>query len=139
MLDLAHFFCLSCHGRILYVRFVSTYNIHEKSGKVNGYAPFSGSGLTSRGNRERIYSVFLAQVIGHQQISLSYVNGNAPFSMRFQADFLLTSGWIRPLRVGGHAPFSPISPLNKLFKYNRRIIVIVMRHFQISPRKVSHS
>ena len=54
------FFCFSCHGRILYVRFVSTYNIHEKSGKVNGYAPFSGSGLTSRGSRERICSVFLA-------------------------------------------------------------------------------
>ena len=29
------------------------------------------------------------------------------FFSRFQADFLLTSGWIRPLRVGGHAPFSP--------------------------------
>ena len=25
----------------LLVRFVSTYNIHEKSVKVNGYAPFS--------------------------------------------------------------------------------------------------
>ena len=48
--------------------FVSTYNIHEKSGKVNGYAPF--------------------------------------FS-RFQAYFQLKSGWIEPLRVGGHAPFSP--------------------------------
>ena len=29
------------------------------------------------------------------------------FFSRFQADFLLTSGWIRPVRVGGHAPFSP--------------------------------
>ena len=31
-------------------------------------APFSGSGLTSWGNGERICSVFLTQVIGHQQI-----------------------------------------------------------------------
>ena len=83
MLNLAHFLCLSCHGRILYVRFVSTYNIHEKSGKVNGDATFSGSGLTSLGNRERICSVFLTQVIGHQQILFSYVNGNAPFFRAF--------------------------------------------------------
>ena len=47
-------------------------------------APFSGSGLTSWGNGERICSVFLTQVIGHQQILFSYVNGNAPFSVRFR-------------------------------------------------------
>ena len=29
------------------------------------------------------------------------------FLGQFQADFQLKSGWIRPLRVGGHAPFSP--------------------------------
>ena len=29
------------------------------------------------------------------------------FFSRFQADFQLTSGWIEPLLVGGHAPFSP--------------------------------
>ena len=29
------------------------------------------------------------------------------FFSRFQADFLLTSGWIEPLLVGGYAPFSP--------------------------------
>ena len=36
LLHLAHSLCLSCHGRVLYVRFDSTYNIHGKSGKVNG-------------------------------------------------------------------------------------------------------
>ena len=30
------------------------------------------------------------------------------FLGQFQADFQLKSGWIRPLRVGGHAPFSPL-------------------------------
>ena len=52
------------------------------------------------------------------------MNGNAPFFRadfsvlgdiermlrflgRFHADFQLTSGWIEPLRVGRHAPFSP--------------------------------
>ena len=100
MLDLAHFLCLSCHGRILYVRFVSTYNIHEKSGKVNGYTPFSGSGLTSRGNRERICSVFLTQVIGHQQIWF-------PPCERECSVFCAISVFITPLsqQVNGNAPF----------------------------------
>ena len=65
------------------VRFVSTYNIYEKSGKVNGYAPFSVSRLTSWGNSKRQCSVFLTQVIGHQHLLFPYVNGNAPFSVRF--------------------------------------------------------
>ena len=30
------------------------------------------------------------------------------FFSRFQADFQLKSGWIEPLLVGGHAPFSPL-------------------------------
>ena len=30
------------------------------------------------------------------------------FLGQFQADFLLTNGWIEPLLVGGYAPFSPI-------------------------------
>ena len=30
------------------------------------------------------------------------------FLGQFQADFQLKSGWIRPLLVGGHAPFSPL-------------------------------
>ena len=29
------------------------------------------------------------------------------FLGQFQADFLLTNGWIEPLLVGGYAPFSP--------------------------------
>ena len=29
------------------------------------------------------------------------------FFSLFQAVYLLTSGWIEPLLVGGHAPFSP--------------------------------
>ena len=29
------------------------------------------------------------------------------FLGQFQADFQLKSGWIEPLLVGGHAPFSP--------------------------------
>ena len=29
------------------------------------------------------------------------------FLGKFQADFLLTNGWIEPLLVGGYAPFSP--------------------------------
>ena len=29
------------------------------------------------------------------------------FSGRFHANFRLKSGWIEPLRLGGHAPFSP--------------------------------
>ena len=36
------------------------------------------------------------------------------FFSRFQADFLLTSGWIEPLRVGGYAPFSPGESLTHL-------------------------
>ena len=31
------------------------------------------------------------------------------FLGQFQADFQLKSGWIRPLLVGGHAPFSPFN------------------------------
>ena len=34
------------------------------------------------------------------------------FLGQFQADFQLKSGWIEPLLVGGHAPFSPISSNN---------------------------
>ena len=47
-------------------------------------APFSVGGLTSWGNRERICSVLLTQVIGYQRFSFSNVNGNVPFSGRFQ-------------------------------------------------------
>ena len=33
------------------------------------------------------------------------------FLGQFQADFQLKSGWIEPLLVGGHAPFSPRNSL----------------------------
>src|SRR5574344_551535 len=37
-------------------------------------------------------------------------NGYAPFFDNFMSVFQLTSGWIKPLRVGGHAQFSALLP-----------------------------
>ena len=44
------------------------------------------------------------------------------FLGQFQADFQLTSGWIEPLLVGGHAPFSPIVKLTLISKIFKEII-----------------
>ena len=122
----------------------------KRAEKVNGCAPFFGSGLTSCGNRERICSVFLTQVIGHQQILFSCVNGNAPFSVRFrysshlsrnrwtamlrflgqfQANFQLTSGWIEPLLVGGYAPFSPLCSTLHFYTISRPNSLIFRQNF----------
>ena len=40
------------------------------------------------------------------------------FLGQFQADFQLKSGWIRPLLVGGHAPFSPEDFYEEGFYYD---------------------
>ena len=54
------------------------------------------------------------------------VNGHAPFFSNFMPVFQLTSGWIKPLRVGGHAPFSPLLPFifiryySSLFSFSLR-------------------
>ena len=95
---------------------------------VNGYAPFfwrksldiSGSHFpmwtamlrfqgdfgihhTSLTTGERQCSVFSSDF----QRFRRYWTAMLRFFSRFQADFLLTSGWIEPLLVGGYAPFSP--------------------------------
>ena len=44
------------------------------------------------------------------------------FLGKFQADFLLTNGWIEPLLVGGYAPFSPVVKIG-LTKEERAFLV----------------
>ncbi len=54
------------------------------------------------------------------------VNGHAPFFSNFMPVFQLTSGWIKPLRVGGHAQFSALLPFifiryySSLFSFSLR-------------------
>ena len=54
------------------------------------------------------------------------VNGHAPFFSNFMSVFQLTSGWIKPLRVGGHAQFSALLPFifiryySSLFSFSLR-------------------
>jgi len=43
------------------------------------------------------------------------------FSGQFQADFLITSGWIEPLLVGGYAPFSAIYSIEELLTMSAMI------------------
>ena len=48
------------------------------------------------------------------------------FSDRFHADFQLKSGWIEPLRLGGHAPFSP--PIRQLVL---TVLKLVFTNFKV--------
>ena len=96
--------------------------------KVNGHAPFFG--CKSLDNSDSFFPMWTAMLrflydfgihhtsltTGERQCSVfssdfqrfrRYWTDMLRFLDQFQADFQLTSGWIRPLRVGGHAPFSP--------------------------------
>ena len=77
---------------------------------------------------ERQYSVFLSD----SQCFRRYWTDMLRFLGQFQADFLLTNGWIEPLLVGGYAPFSPfyhycpekkIGTLMYLYKYVPLLVI----------------
>ena len=75
----------------------------RKSWIVNEHAPFSGRALTFYGKSERTCSVFSSDYQRFQR----YWTDMFRFLSRFWAVLRFKSGWIKPLQVGGHAPFSP--------------------------------
>ena len=115
--------------------------------KVNGHAPFSSRKSWITATRsflfERQCSVFWGDLAiktpflatGEWQCSVFFerfsafsarLNGYAPYFFQFHAGYSAHKWWIKPLRVGGHAPFSPLLPFifiryySSLFSFSLR-------------------
>ncbi|MBP3823205.1 MAG: hypothetical protein J6I36_07285 [Bacteroidaceae bacterium] len=54
------------------------------------------------------------------------------FSGRFHANFRLKSGWIEPLRLGGHAPFSPIRRYTFSYIYAFFSVLFIVTNVELS-------